>query len=274
MPLLRSAARPRGSGRAARAGRSRRPRRRSRSGSRRPASSTRSSAAAASARRATPKGSRSPSRPIPVSYLTCTRGRKPNIPARSASAAKNSARQTVSSARACRATSSSAPVSAPMTKIGTSGADPLAELERLGRGRDGEPGRAAAQRRVGALAHPVPVAVGLDDGAELGPGREPGGEGRAVALDGPEVDDRRDPLERVVTAQRARPPGSASITSPAITDSAAEPLGGDAGRRGRGRRRRRRRPRTAPFRARSARRSSPRGRRRCRRSRAPGCRAR
>ena len=57
---------------------------------------------------------------MPVSYLTWMRGRKPNMPARSASSVRNSAVQTVSSARACSATSSSAPVSAPITKIGTS----------------------------------------------------------------------------------------------------------------------------------------------------------
>ena len=146
------------------------------------------------------------------------------------------------------------------------------ELLGLGRGRDREPGRAAAQSRLRA-AGPVAVAVGLDDRAELG--RPRGGlELPAVPLDRPDVDRRQGARHQIRAAQGARPAGIESITSVAITDSAA-PFGG------------RRRPgagvgehrgaggvRTAPCRGRSGRRSSRRGRRRCRRSPAPGSRTR
>ena len=78
--------------------------------------------------------------------------------------------------------------------------------------------------------HPVAVAVGLDDRAELGPGAEL--RRRAVAQlrsTAPRSTIARDPLERIVAAQRARPPGSDSITSPATPTRAPTPLGGDRG---------------------------------------------
>ncbi len=153
-------------------------------------------------------------------------------------------------------------------------ADPLAQLERLRRRRDREPGRAAAKSGVGALEHAVAVSVRLDDRTELGPLGEAGRDGRAVALDRPEIDHRGGPLERIVAAQPRSPSGSASITSVAITDSAPWTIGRPRARPGHARGRPRMRPRTDPCRGRRERRSFRRGRRRSRRWPAPGCPAR
>ena len=276
MALAGARPRARGSGRAARAGRRRRPRRRWRNGSRGRPSSTRSSAAAASTSSRRPRAaSRSPSRPMPVSYLTWTRGRTPSSRRARRAPRGTPRRQTASSARACRATSSSAPVSAPIVRIGTS-AELRAQLERLARGRDRE--RLAPPRRAASAhsRHAVAVAVRLDDRAELGAVAEPAAQVGAVALDRAEVDDRQRALERA-SCSRSGPQPPRQRLDHVRRDhrlDQPDPLGGDASRRGRARGRRRRRPRRAPSRARSAPRSCRRGRRRSRRSPAPGCRGR
>ncbi len=71
--------------------------------------------------RSTASGSRSPSRPMPVSYLTWTRGRTPSSAPRSATRSANSGRHAATSESAASATSSSASVSAPMVRIRASG---------------------------------------------------------------------------------------------------------------------------------------------------------
>ena len=105
----------RGSVRAARR-RSRRPaRRRWRSGSSRRRARTPGAAAPPPRPRAACAGSRVPSRPIPVSSLTCTRP-----PPRRRRPPTSSSRQATTSAPAASATSSSPGDSAPRTRIGTS----------------------------------------------------------------------------------------------------------------------------------------------------------
>ena len=78
-----------------------------------PASRRSPRAATASATRVASAGSRVPSRPIPVSSLTCT-------PAPAASRATKPSRQATTSAPAASATSSSSGDSAPITSTGPS----------------------------------------------------------------------------------------------------------------------------------------------------------
>ncbi len=119
-------------------------------------------------------GSRVPSRPIPVSSLTCT-------PTRAGSAATNSSRHATTSASRLerdvelggrqRAHDQQRPL------------DPRrAQLGRLARRRHRQPRRAAALRRARGGHRAVAVAVGLDHRAQRRQRRD-GGQPRAVALD-------------------------------------------------------------------------------------------
>ena len=125
-----------------------------------PASRNRGAAAIAAAVRVASPASRVPSRPMPVSSLTCTPARSPSgCPA---SAAANPSRQATTSARARSAAVSSAADSAPMTSSGP--ADPgRAQVDRLLRRRNRQPARAAGLRRARGGHRAVAVAVGLDD---------------------------------------------------------------------------------------------------------------
>ena len=156
---------------------------------------------------------------MPVSYLTWTRGRKPNMPGALGELLEELGPPDRELGSRLQGDVELGAGESAHDEDRNLLADPLAQLERLGRRRDGEPRRAAAQGRIGAFEHAVAVAVRLDDRAELGALGEAGREGRAVALDRTEVDDRRGPLERIVGAQPRSPSGSASITSVAITDS-------------------------------------------------------
>ena len=122
-------------------------------------------------------------------------------------------------------------LSAPIVRMRAPGCR-VAQLARLLRGGDREPGRAAAQSRLRAAGHAVAVAVGLDDRAELGAAGQARLQRAAVVRDGAEVDLGDRPLGAIARVQAspdaAAGAGIASITSPAITDSATEALGGDS----------------------------------------------
>ena len=106
----------------------------------------------------------------------------------------------------------------------------LAQPARLLGRRDREPARAAGLRRARGGDHPVPVAVGLDHGAQrrgAGHRREP----RRVALDRAQIDPGQRPQSHCYSgattgsrlsrhpAQLPRAAGSARMTSEAMTPS-------------------------------------------------------
>ena len=101
-----------------------------------------------------------------------------------------------------------------MTRIGTS-ATSAAKRHGLAGGRDGKHRGAAAERRPALSDHAVAVAVRLDHRAHLRAALEQPGEVRDVPRDRAQVDAGDGALHG------AKPRGSASITSLAITDSAA-----------------------------------------------------
>ena len=186
-PRPRSARRPRagpGTGR-------RRARRRWRSGS-----SARPRSARAASRSACSR-SLVPSRPMPVSSFTCTRGAAARPPRRSRPPRRPPRRAPRrSSARRQRAHHEDRRVDAVLAQ------------RRAPRPRWPRPARSAppAQRRPRRLAGAVPVAVGLDHGAERL--RQPG----AVALDRAEVDGGERALDGLTPpGRRARP---ARVTTP------------------------------------------------------------
>ena len=87
----------------------------------------------------------------------------------------------------------------------------------LGRRRHAQAARAPLERGPGDGGRPVPVAVGLDHGQQLGPRGRPG-EDAGVVTDGPQVDPGHGALGGQ-RPHRARAPGSASMTSPATRPS-------------------------------------------------------
>ncbi len=102
-----------------------------------------------------------------------------------------------------------------MTKIRAPVSAPRRHSASVDR-RHGEHVGATAQRGLGALEHAVAIAVRLDDGAQLRPAFEPHPQVSDVRCDRAEVDSGDGALHG-----SSRPAGRASMTSLAITDSAA-----------------------------------------------------
>ena len=193
-----AAARPRrGSARAARA-RTPDRRRRWRSASSAPASRSRGAAATAAAARVASAASRVPSRPMPVSSLTCT-PRAAGVRVRRERGDLLLAPGRPRRRRARSASVSSSPLSAPMTSSGPSmpAARSAAASPAVATASQRAP-PACAARAAGDRA--VPVAVGLHDRAERGRRRDRASS-RAVALDGPEVDPGERPHHRLLPRQ-------------------------------------------------------------------------
>ena len=177
----------------------------------------------------TASGSGSPSRPIPVSSLTWTRGR-PQRAARGDQLEELGApdhdvgvggERDVELVRGERAHHQDA---------GHRGSAARSSAASAG-GRDREPGRAAGERGARALDRAVAVAVGLDDRAQLRPSPSSAARRGAVALDRADVDAGERPLDgsgAMLSMMAARAVAGATAparraaprsTSVAITDS-------------------------------------------------------
>ena len=161
--------------------------------------------------RTTAAGSRSPSRPMPVSYLTWTCGRTPSSRRRARDQRRGSR----------RARPRARPGAERDVELGAASARPCTKIGRARRARSRSSTASVAvatasqvapprERRVGALDRAVAVAVGLDDGAERRARRELAGEPGAVALDRAGVDHRRG----AAGTDRARLSGSGPPGSP------------------------------------------------------------
>ena len=117
----------------------------------------------------------SPLRPRPVSTLRWTRAVRPVARAAAASSSRAHGAETETSTSASTRLAQGRAGRVQPGEDPRVGDPPAPQRQRLVHLRGAEPGRAAGQRGAGGRQEPVPVAVGLDDGHDLG-GRCVGGQ--------------------------------------------------------------------------------------------------
>ena len=140
-------------------------------------------------RRAPPRRRACPSRPMPLSSLTCTSTARahPRPRAAAASASTKRSSQATTSAPAPSATGSSSALTAPSTSSGR-GQPGGTQLRRLARGRHRQHRGPARQRRPRHGDGAVAGGIGLDHRAQLGAGVQAAAQRDHVALDRGQVD--------------------------------------------------------------------------------------